>query len=151
MNDKKRERRPSKNPPPSAAAQGTLKRRLLAIAVAALAAVGVWALFEFVVWNRVPAALVDKWVVMGGPDNGALIDISRNGTMVTTVNKGADEASMTATIRINGDKMTITSQHLQTGALGTRVQTFKLLDPTRLVLQDERGVSIRLERAAALP
>lgn len=115
------------------------------------AAVGAWAAFEFVVWNRVPSALVDKWVVVGGPDDGAMIDIYRNGTMVTTVNKGPDEATMTATIRVDGEKLTVMSRNLRTGEIGTRVQTFKLLDETRLVLQDERGVSIRLERASALP
>ena len=144
MKDKKRERRAAQQPLPEA---GSSKRRFGLIAVALLAAGGVWGFFELVVWNKVPAALVGKWVVTRGPDDGAMIDIYRNGTMITTVNKGADEATLTATIRVEDKKIFVTTRHLQTGQTGTRVQTIAALDDTRLVLQDERGATINLERA----
>src|SRR5262245_55932537 len=61
-------------------------RGALLLLLALGAAGATWAVFEFVVWAKVPSELVGKWVVMEGPDEGGTIDFYRNGTMVAKVN-----------------------------------------------------------------
>jgi hypothetical protein len=57
-----------------------------------LSAGGAWAVFEFVVWNRLPAELVGKWVVEGGAQDGATFDFSRSGNLEAHLNnKGMEE------------------------------------------------------------
>jgi uncharacterized protein (TIGR03066 family) len=118
----------------------------LLVLVGLLSAGGTWALFEFVVWNRVPTALVGKWVVTEGPDEGGTVDFYRNGTMVAKVNNGGMEGIIEARVRVEGDKIHVTTRNRETGEEGVRVQTIKVLDAHRLVLQDERGMSVNLER-----
>src|ERR1700688_1552307 len=78
-------------------------RSILIVAVCALlVGAGTWALFEFVIWNTTPAALVGKWVVMEGPDEGGTVDFHRNGTMVAKVNQGGFEGIINAVIRVEG-------------------------------------------------
>jgi uncharacterized protein (TIGR03066 family) len=108
---------------------------------------GTWAVLERVVWARVPSELVGKWVVTDGPDEGGTVDFYRNGTMVAKVNNGGFEGIIEAKICVEGKKIHVTTRHRQTGEEGTRVQTIKVLDATRLVLEDERGMSVNLERA----
>jgi hypothetical protein len=112
-----------------------------------LAAGGTWAFFEFVIWNKVPSELVGKWVVMEGPDEGGTIDFYRKGTMVAKVNQGGFEGIIYAAIRVEDKKIHVTTRHQKTGEEGTRVQTIRTLEANRLVLEDERGTSIMLQRA----
>jgi len=123
------------------------KRPLLLALALVLAAGGTWAVLEFIVWNKVPAELVGKWVITEGPDEGGTIDFHRNGTMVGKVNLGGKEGIIKATIRVEERTIHVTTRHQQTGEEGTKVQLIKLLDEKHLVLQDEHGTLLRLERA----
>ena len=123
------------------------KRRALLGFCLLLAAGGTWAVLEFVVWNKLPAELVGKWVVMDGPDEGGTIDFYRNGSMVAKVNQGGFEGIIEARVRVEENKIHVTTRHQKTGEEATRVQTIKSLNGNRLVLQDQRGMSIKLERA----
>ena len=108
---------------------------------------GTWAFSVFVLWNRVPSELVGKWVVMEGPDEGGTVDFNPSGAMVAIVNKGGFEAKIEARIRVDGKKIHVTTWHRETGEEGTRIQTIKVQEADRLVLEDERGTSIKLKRA----
>lgn len=112
-----------------------------------VAGAGTWAVFEFFIWSTVPPELVGKWVVTEGPDEGGTIDFYRNGTMVAVVNLGGKKGIVDARVRVEGKKIYATVRHQQTGEEGTRIQTIKVLQADRLVLEDEKGNSINLERA----
>lgn len=112
-----------------------------------LAAGGTWAVLEFVVWNKLPPELIGKWVVMDGPDEGGTVDFHRNGTMVAKVNNRGMEGIIEAEVRVEDNKIHVTTRNRETGERGTRIQTIKISNGNRLILQDERGVSIKLERA----
>jgi hypothetical protein len=127
--------------------RSSLKRWAVLALCILIAAGGTWALFEYVVWNTVPRELVGKWVVTEGPDEGGTIDFFRGGTMVARVNLQGKLGIIEAKIRVEDGKIIATLKNQLTGELGTRVQTIKVLDAKRLVLQDERGNLIKLERA----
>jgi uncharacterized protein (TIGR03066 family) len=108
---------------------------------------GTWAVFELVVWNKVPPELVGKWVVTEGPDEGGTIDFYRGGTMIAKVNLDGKLGVIDAKVQVEGKKIIATLTNKFTGEQGTRIQTIKVLDSKRLVLEDERGMQIKLERA----
>ena len=122
-------------------------RRVLLGAMLIVVAAGVWGLFEFVIWNNIPAELVGKWEIMEGPDEGGTVDFYRSGSMVAHVNLAGKLGIIEARIRVEDNKIHVTTRHQQTGAEGTRVQTIKSLDGDRLVLQDENGNLLKLIRA----
>ena len=143
----KQTRKSSPSAPPTASA-GTSNLRWMAIGFGVLITAGAtWAFFEYYVWATTPSELVGKWVVTEGPDKGGTVDFYRNGTMVAKVNNKGMEGIIEAKIRVEDNKIHVTTRHQQTGELGTRVQTIKVLDAHRLVLQDERGMTIKMERA----
>jgi hypothetical protein len=111
-----------------------------------LAGVATWALFEYVIWNSVPSELLGKWIVTEGPDEGGTIDFYRGGTMVAHVNLDGKLGIIEAKVRVDDGKIFATLRNELTGEMGTRVQTIKHLDKWRLVLEDERGNTIRLKR-----
>ncbi len=111
----------SKPRPPASGYRG----RLLLILCALAAAAGTWGFLEFVLWNKIPAELVGKWVVVEGPDEGGTVDFYRGGTMVAIVNNDGYQGIMKGTIRIEGKTIYVTSRHQQTGQTGTRAQKIK--------------------------
>ena len=110
---------------------------------------GTWAFFELVVWAGVPPELVGKWVVKEGPDTGSTIDFSRGGTMVSRIKNPELQGifEIEAQIRVRGKRIICTFRNQETGEEGTRVQVIKSLDATHLVLEDEQGRSVKLDRA----
>src|SRR5689334_3042470 len=68
-----------------------------ALAIAFLLFVGgTWALFEFVIWNNIPAELVGKWEVADGPQEGATFDFYSSGKMIGHINQGGNLAVVNA-------------------------------------------------------
>jgi uncharacterized protein (TIGR03066 family) len=135
-------------PAPLPAKQGVPVRRWLLLGACLLVAAGAtWAVMEFFVWDTVPKELIGKWVVTEGPDKGGTIDFYRGGKMVAVVNFDGQKGVIEAKIRVEDGKIFATIKKEKTGELGTRVQTIKVLDETRLVLEDERGHQIKLVRA----
>jgi uncharacterized protein (TIGR03066 family) len=143
----KQMRRAEQTPLPAKTAGGNARRWVFLGLALVLAAGATWAFFEYVVWATTPSELVGKWVVTEGPDEGGTVDFYRNGTMVAKVNNRGYEGIIEAKIRVEDKKIHVTTRHQKTGELGTRVQTIKVLDGTRLILEDERGKSVKLERA----
>src|SRR5262249_11775684 len=112
-----------------------------------LAGGGSWATFELVVWNKLPADLVGKWVVEGGPQDGAAFDFARNGTMVGRINIKGREGIISAKVHVEGDKLLTSTRNPHTGNDETRTQTIKTLTSDTLVLEDARGATLHLARA----
>jgi hypothetical protein len=148
---KSKERRNLKNrakaPPRQAPGTGSWKRRLLLTLTVLLAAGGTWALFEFVIWSRVPSELVGKWVVVGGPQDGATFDFFRNGTMEGNVNFRETNKPFFAVVRVDGKNIYTTTKHPETGQDDTQVKVIRTLTATNLVIEDEQGKLTQLERA----
>src|ERR1019366_768112 len=119
--------------PPAASARSSPLRWIVLGLGLFLAAGATWAFFEYVVWATTPSELVGKWVVTDGPDQGGTVDFYSNGTMVAKVNHQGRKGIIEARIRVEDKKLYVTTTHQQTGAVGTRVQTIKLLDDSRLV------------------
>jgi uncharacterized protein (TIGR03066 family) len=133
--------------PPRAAVAGSGKRWLVLALAVAFSAGGVWAFCEFVVWNRLPSELVGKWVVTDGPQEGATFDFFRNGTMVGKIDVQGREGIIDASVRVEGNKLYSTTTHPQSGRADTRVQTIRTLTATALVVEDDRGQVMKMERA----
>jgi uncharacterized protein (TIGR03066 family) len=112
-----------------------------------LAAGGTWAVFEFVIWSKVPSALLGKWVVEGGEQDGANFDFFRDGTMVGRVNLRGSEGIIKARVRVEGDKLILITQNSQTGQTVLRTQRIRTLTRTELVLEDGKGQLTRMSRA----
>jgi hypothetical protein len=123
-------------------------RRRLPLLVAALVAGGAtWAIFEFVVWSPLPTALVGKWVIEGGKQDGADFDFYANGTMRGRVNVQGFERPLEARVWVRDGVLYSTTQHPLTGKDETRAQKILNLTSTDLVLEDEQGKILRLSRA----
>ncbi len=147
---KKQAKRSAESPPapgkPRAGRQSAGSQLWVFPALVLLVAGGTWAFFEFVVWNRIPSELVGKWVVTGGPQDGATFDFYRSGTMVGHLDHGGRLAIVNSAIRLEGDKLYSTTRHPQTGAEMTVVQTIRTLTPRSLVVADEKGNLLTMER-----
>ena len=127
--------------------QGTLYGMLIAVVCALLVATGTWALFEFVIWNVTPPELVGKWVVVEGPQEGATFDFYRNGTLRGIVNVGGKEGIVDAQIHVEGKKIFSTTRNPNTGKDDTLIQNIRTLTATGLILEDEKGSVLKMERA----
>lgn len=148
---KARPSRDEDNPPrPVKASQASSTlwyRGLLFVGILAATGGGAWALLEYVVLAKLPPALVGKWVVQGGEQDGATFDFYRNGRMIGHVNVGGREGVIDARVRVEGDGLLTTTRNPRTGQGETRPQTIQELTEKSLVLVDERKQVMRLTRA----
>ena len=122
------------------------KSRLWIILVTLLAAGATWAVFEFVVWNRLPTELVGTWEVQGGPQDGAVFEFSRSGNMVAKINDGGNLGMIHSTIQVEGKKMVSTSKQPSTGAVHTSAMLIQKLTARELVIEDDQGKIWEMKR-----
>lgn len=134
--------------PAAAPSHGTGRKRLLFVLLTLGVAVGTWALFEFVVWNKIPSELVGKWVVVDGPREyaDATFDFHRSGAMQAIVNLQGKQGTIDATIRVEGKTIFSTSRRPTTGEVRTTIQVIRSLTPTELVVEDEQGKLMKMKR-----
>jgi uncharacterized protein (TIGR03066 family) len=121
-----------------------LRRRVLLVLCFVGAALGSWALFERLMPNKLPAELLGKWVVQGGEQDGATFDFYRNGTMVGRVNVQGREGIINASVRVEDNVLFATTVNPHTKAEDS---TILRLDAAELVLEDDRGQRLRMQRA----
>lgn len=143
---KKQPLAPRPTPAPLAAQSSVKYYALLAVCLV-VACGGTWAIMEYYVWNRLPSALVGKWVIVGGDQDGATFDFYPNGTMIGNVNVNGNEHRIDAQVAVEENSLFITTKHPKTGQVDTRTQTIKTLNAKELVLQDEKKNVFRMERA----
>jgi hypothetical protein len=132
---------------PTAPARSPWPWVLLAALCVLVAAGTTWALLEFVIWARVPGALVGKWVVEGGEQDGATFDFFRGGTMLGHINLQGREGIIEARVRVQDGTLLSTTQNPNTGRDETRAQKIRSLTARELVLEDDRGHTLRMTRA----
>jgi hypothetical protein len=137
-----------KKPAPATPAVIPQTRRRLVLALClVLTCVGTWALFEYVIWSKIPSEFVGKWVVAEGPQMGDTFDFYRNGTMIGRVHIDNEPAYVNATVRIEGDKLYSTTRNPNTRQNETHFQVIRTLTEKDMVLVDEIGRITKLERA----
>ena len=106
-----------------------------------------WAVFEFIVWNRLPSELVGKWVVEGGEQNEDTYDFYRDGTMVGHVsNPLGNLGIIKAHVRVEGDKLIIITQSSR-GQTAVHTKRIRTLTRTELVLEDGNSQITKMVRA----
>jgi uncharacterized protein (TIGR03066 family) len=139
----------SDRPTPPSERTGSWRRWLVLALVGVAALGGSWAFCELVLWNRLPAALVGKWVVVEGPREyeAATFDFFRGGAMKATVNVQGNAFVINATVRVEGNTIYSTSRRPQTGEETTHALTIRTLNERELVVEDEQGKIMRLWRA----
>jgi uncharacterized protein (TIGR03066 family) len=149
----KHKSKPKANPIPPApvahAQKGTSwKLRALLGLCLLVSAGGTWAITEFVVWNKLPQELVGKWEVVQGPPEfeEAEVQFHRSGKMIGHFNDRGMDRPMEADVRVEGDKLYITTRRPSTGEEHVSVQTIRTLNERQLIVADERGMVIRMAR-----
>ena len=121
-----------------------------------VAAGGTWAVFEFVVWARLPTELVGKWEVAQGPQRGAIFHFSRNGTLEAHF-QSPDPDKMNvlqATVAIEDKKLLITTRNPNTRQYETRSCFIRELTPKTLVVEfekDEQGKAGEVFKMVRVP
>jgi uncharacterized protein (TIGR03066 family) len=142
-NHRKDRPRPAARPSP-----GLGQRFLLLAALVLLSGAGTWAFLVYVVWNVTPAELVGTWVVMRGPPDqeGGTFEFCRDGTLIGHIGPDGNHHVVRARIRVEGDKIYATTRHSITGEELTRIQTITNLTKKSLVLRDEQGNQLVMER-----
>ena len=130
--------------------------RLVALALAVLAAAGSYAVFHFYILARVPHAMVGTWVVMDVKNSGSAranealkggkLEFRRNGTMIGKVNMDGSEGTIKASVEVEGDILRITSVHPRTGESATDVQTIRTLERDHFVIENRQGTMLIMER-----
>ena len=113
-----------------------------------LAAGGSWAFAEFVVWNRLPGELVGTWEVVQGPPEykEAVFEFYRSGKMVGHLNDKGNLRVMNAVVRVEEDKLIITTRQPSTGEEHVSVQTIRKVSDRELVVADEGGRIMKMVR-----
>jgi len=113
-----------------------------------VAAGGTWALFEFVVWSKLPAALVGKWEVAEGPQRGAIFDFSRNGRLQAFLNSPDPNKMnvMQAAVAVEDKTLLITTRNPHTGQDETRSCVMRELTPNSLIVEFDNGEVFKMAR-----
>jgi len=134
--------------PPTATAGSSPRRGVILVLGLLLTAGASWAFMEFVVWNKLPSALVGKWEVVQGPAiyKEAEFEFYRSGKMVGHVNENGRVGIIYATIRVEEDKMYITTHQEKTNREHVSVQTIRTLTERELIVADEQGKIMKLVR-----
>jgi hypothetical protein len=128
-------------------------RRLILIllcvtsAAAVSAVVGAWGLTEFVLPSKLPPELVGKWVVNGGPQDGATFDFHRRGTMTAHLNDNGTEVVVEARASVVDRKLFTTTRNPHTRKDETSASKIQELTPNSLVLETDKGEVFRMTRA----
>jgi uncharacterized protein (TIGR03066 family) len=135
--------------PPAKGAGGNGLRMWCILAVALLITAGATlAIMEYVVWNKLPSELVGRWEVVHGPDEykEAVFEFHRSGKLIGHLNHNGNLQMMKADVRVEADKLFITTRRQSTGEVHVSVQTITKLNERHLVVMDEVGRDMKLAR-----
>jgi len=111
-----------------------------------ISAGGTFALFEFVILSRLPRAMLGKWLVIEGEMEGATAEFSRKGTTIWKVNMKGKEAIIKGRVEVDEKTMRITTTNPMTNEPVTDTQTILTLTENQLVIEDQKGTVIKMER-----
>jgi hypothetical protein len=112
-----------------------------------LAGGGSWAVFEFFIWAKLPPALVGKWIVHGGPQDGAIFDFSRRGSLEAHLHDHGMDRPLYASVAVEDKNMFVTTRNPHTKQNETRTCSIRELTATSLIVEFEKGEVYKMERA----
>jgi uncharacterized protein (TIGR03066 family) len=151
--ERSRKDKPSFLPPrPATAAPAPAKpvrrwRWWLGIAVCfALAGVATYVVAENYLVTRIPEALVGKWRVVGGEQDGVTLEFHRNGAFQATLHRDGQAGVVHARVEVDDKKLHIISEDPKSGKTDTKTHIIRELTENEMVLEDPRGVTSRLRR-----
>jgi uncharacterized protein (TIGR03066 family) len=90
---------------------------------------------------------VGKWVVQGGPQDGATFDFFRGGSMVARLNNNGTAVLLKARAAVEGKTLLTTTQNPHTGRDETNASTIRELTRDSLILETKQGEVFRMARA----
>jgi hypothetical protein len=140
--------RPSTKPAPSSRWRGPMF--LLGVTVAAAVT---WAATSAMVhwvwnpWSPIPPELVGKWVVEGGPQDGATFDFNRTGSMKANLNGQGVTGIMNGTVAVEDKSLLVTTQNPYTKENETRSAIIRELTAYSLVVEFDKNEVLRMARA----
>ncbi len=141
---KKRKPKEPKSPPKKTVRIGWPRWTVIALGLLLLGGATL-AVFEFVIWNKVPAALVGKWEVQGGPMSGGTFEFSRTGA-VEVRHQGA-QVALSGRAAVDGKTLLLTTRDPKDIRLEqTRPSTIRELTATTFVLELEKGEVLKMVR-----
>jgi uncharacterized protein (TIGR03066 family) len=91
--------------------------------------------------------MLGKWVVTQGEMVGATLEFYRDGTMIGRLTKDGKEGVIKARVRADGTTLWSTTTNPMTRREETATQAIVSLTDSELVLEDDKGGVIRMERA----
>jgi hypothetical protein len=104
-----------------------------------------FALFEFAL-TRVPSALVGKWIVRGGMQDGVTLEFRHNGAFRALVNRGGQVADVEGRAEADEKFVHLFSVNPLTGKEEAKTHLLNMLTDKELVLEDPTGVRSTLIR-----
>ena len=94
----------------------------------------------------VPRALIGTWEVKDGDLRGATLEFHRHGAGVATMHKGGKKLIVNSSVKVDGDKILMTSADELTGKPDTVIQTILKLTDNELVIRDVDNNTYRMVR-----
>ncbi|MGF1578482.1 MAG: hypothetical protein ACFCD0_03880, partial [Gemmataceae bacterium] len=96
--------------------------------------------------SPIPADLVGRWGVVGGPQDGATLEFRRDGTLLANVNVKGFQGASRSRVRVQEKQLVITSRHPKTDETKTQTQIIQKLTRHELILKAENSEAYRLVR-----
>jgi hypothetical protein len=135
------------NAPQAAKPKGSSWALLLGIT--AITAAATFALFEYVILSKIPVTLLGKWVVVTHDADreavGMTMEFFRDASVITRMGGGED---VPGAAKVRNDKLfiSIPNRNSRTGEHATLAYLLIEMSPTQLLLEDESGSGMKLER-----
>jgi uncharacterized protein (TIGR03066 family) len=105
-----------------------------------------FAVFEYLILSKVPRPMLGKWVVTQGDMVGATLEFYRDGTMIGRLNREGKEGVIKARVRADDTTLWSTTTNPMTHREETATQAIISLTDSELVLEDDKGGVIKMER-----
>jgi uncharacterized protein (TIGR03066 family) len=135
----------AKPPKPSDGNAGTRRKWIIMVAAAVVVAAALFAVFEFLLPDRIPPELVGRWQVVEGDWAGMTLEFKRNGAM-TGRPLGAQDRLVEGHASVEGKLLWTTTTNPFTGREETGTQKILTLTGTELVTEDSKGTRITMKR-----
>jgi uncharacterized protein (TIGR03066 family) len=111
-----------------------------------VAGAGTLAVLEFLIWNKVPPALVGTWEVEEGPQYGGTFTFARNGNLVIHLKNQRSDYTIRARAVVEGKTLLTTTYNPQTREEETHTITILELTAHSLVLELDNGEVLKFVR-----
>jgi uncharacterized protein (TIGR03066 family) len=94
----------------------------------------------------IPQLLVGKWDVIGGLQDGATFEFSRDGAVLAHLNAAGQLAVLKGKVAVESKKLLITTRNPKTGLDETKSFVIRELNESTLVVESEQGEVFNMKR-----